>query len=414
MPSRYRGIRWYIVALAGVLLVGLIGSLYQIFQLIHNRQADAVIIDLAGRQRMLAERHLQELLLASQGVQADHSGTGQLLLERVDVLLNGGHTMGDIGQPTTLTIPAAQTDAIRREFLEERSLLVALLDKAHLFLQLAPNTPEYLLARDDLLRMNQALVVAANEAVVTMTEHSESKIQAIIQWTAGFIIVAAGLGLGLVGLLWRTNQELNKETTERQHAQQRALEALQQSDSLKTALLSSVSHELRTPLTAIQSLITGVEDATGDVRRELIEGVREEVRYLHRLVENLLDMSRLEAGVLCPHRDWHVVEELMEGAIRRVGPAIEQRELLVELDDGLPPLYVDGTEIQLVLVNLLDNAVKFSPAGSLITLRASANPGTIVVSVSNRGVAIADDDVARIFDRFYRTESAVRSGVPGT
>jgi two-component system sensor histidine kinase KdpD len=167
-------------------------------------------------------------------------------------------------------------------------------------------------------------------------------------------------------------------------------------------------------LTAIQSLVSGAEDANGDVRRELLDGVREEARYLSHLVDNMLDMSRVEAGALHSNRDWHLLEELIEVAIRRLGPALEQRHLRIDLADSLPTVFVDATELQLVLINLLDNAVKYSPDGSTIRVHAAVVQGMVEVRVSNNGEGIPPDDTDRVFERFYRTERAVERGISGT
>lgn len=414
LSSLFHGIRWKIITLVGVLLFALVGSLYQTYLIVHNRQADAVIIDLAGRQRMLIERHLKQVLLASQGFPVDHVETGRLLLQRVDVLIAGGQTIRDIGEQTVVTLPPAQTETIADKFREQKKLLKAFLAKEGAFLDEPTGTRESLRTREEAVRLNEALVTVANEAVALMSQHSESKIAVIVLWDVIEATLAGLFGLVLTFQLWKTQHALQRETTERQHAQQRALQALRQSDDLKSALLSSVSHELRTPLTAIQSLVSGVEDANGDVRRELLDGVREEARYLSHLVDNLLDMSRVEAGALHSNRDWHLLEELIEAAIRRLGPALEQRHLRIDLPDSLPTVFVDATELQLVFINLLDNAVKYSPEGSIITVHAAVVQGAVDVRISNSGDPISPDDTERIFDRFYRTERAVKRGISGT
>jgi two-component system sensor histidine kinase KdpD len=131
-------------------------------------------------------------------------------------------------------------------------------------------------------------------------------------------------------------------------------------------------------------------------------------------VGNLLDMSRLEAGMLKPRCEWHILDELVEGAIRRVEVLLARRPLHVRLAQALPPIYVDGVQIQQVLVNLLDNAIKFSPSESPIQITASLVTETLEVRVSNTGDGIPSDELNRIFDRFYRAKPGRSSGAPGT
>jgi len=209
--------------------------------------------------------------------------------------------------------------------------------------------------------------------------------------------------------------------TELRKSEQRTVEALQESDRLKSALLASVSHELRTPLTSIKVMISGLEEnPTGrnmNLRKEFIEAIHKEIDYLNCLVGNLLDMSRIEAGVFVPQRDWHLLEDLVDMAIRRLGKLLARRSIDIQLPEDLPAIYVDGVEIQQVLVNLFDNAVKYSDHASTIRLLASITPaGHVEVRVSNNGPGIAPEDLHRIFERFYRVpresgQSIVGSGL---
>jgi two-component system sensor histidine kinase KdpD len=145
----------------------------------------------------------------------------------------------------------------------------------------------------------------------------------------------------------------------------------------------------------------------------LIRNIDQEIDYLDRLIGNLLDMSRIEAGALTPKKEWHILDELVEGAIRRVERISKQQPLEVQLEPDLPPIFVDGLQVQQVLVNLLDNAIKFSPAGSSIRLTASLTEDSLEVGVSNVGEGLPSDEVVRIFERFYRVRSGLSAATPG-
>ena len=196
------------------------------------------------------------------------------------------------------------------------------------------------------------------------------------------------------------------------------IEAFRQRDALKSALLSSVSHELRTPLTTIKASVSSLlgqgTEGTAEVREEFLKDINLEIDYLTRLVENLLDMSRIEAGTLVPQSEWHPFEELVEGAIRRTADFIKPHPLEVKLDANLPPVYVDGVEMQQVLVNLLDNAAKYSPESSPVRIEATRTSENIEVRVADRGEGISIDDSEKIFDRFYRVRVARNHSIRGT
>jgi signal transduction histidine kinase len=209
----------------------------------------------------------------------------------------------------------------------------------------------------------------------------------------------------------RVEENLRKSETAK-------VEAFRQSDALKTALLSLVSHELRTPLTAIKASVAGLTGLSNQeaskVQREFLQGINQEIDFLNGLVDNLLDMSRVEAGTLAPHREWHLLEDLVEGAIRRLDIALKSGSLQVDLAENMSPIYVDGIEIQQVLINLLDNAIKYSPAGSRISIIGRMTPGQVEIKVSNEGAGIPQEDLAKIFERFYRLKGPQARLIRGT
>jgi two-component system sensor histidine kinase KdpD len=201
----------------------------------------------------------------------------------------------------------------------------------------------------------------------------------------------------------RALAELEELTRERDRMQAEAIEAaaLRRSDELKTALLRAVSHDLRTPLTAIIAAGAALDSPsiTAEERHELSEGVVEEGGRLSRLVENLLDVSRLESGNAEPHREQVAVADLLEAARRSIGPAGEAVRLAP--DEELPPLSA--------FANLLENGVVHGE-GQPVVVRSRLVGPRIVVRVVDRGPGIAERDRERIFEPFYRSAGGGSNG----
>jgi two-component system sensor histidine kinase KdpD len=193
-------------------------------------------------------------------------------------------------------------------------------------------------------------------------------------------------------------------------------EALRRSDAIKTAILRAVSHDLRSPLTAIRAASEGLEspalDLTPEDRAELLETIRVEVKRLDHLVGNLLDLSRLEAGAARPRPRVSTVDDLLARALDAAGADAER--VSVALAAETPLVYVDADQIERVLVNLLENALKFSPPGEPVEVTVENSESEIVVRVSDRGPGVAPDELERVFDAFARArtdESARGTGL---
>ena len=404
-------VNWTVVGIIGLLIITALAIVPLTLTIIHSRESDALVIDLAGRQRMLLERHMKEVLLASQGVDAQYKVTRTALKERVQTLIQGGTTVVQVGRSGTVAVPAAPTDEIRVKLLEQWTLMETLFTNADAFLLAAQTGTQNGITRDALLRDHAALLTVANDAVTLLTQHSEQNVQTLIGWE--LVVVLMVVTVAALGT-WRF---LRAEQALKQ-SQAMTVEALHQRDAIKSSLLSSVSHELRTPLTAIKTMLFSLRHDGASlppaVRHEFLTGIERELDYLNGLVGNLLDMSRLEAGTLTPRREWQIVDELVEGAIRRVGPLLAGRPLHVLVAPDLPPVSVDGVQIQQVLVNLLDNAIKFSPPESPIRLTAALAENFLEVRVSNTGEGVPPGELDRIFERFYRVQSGRSSGSPGT
>jgi two-component system sensor histidine kinase KdpD len=195
------------------------------------------------------------------------------------------------------------------------------------------------------------------------------------------------------------------------HAAQIAMET----EKLRSSLLSSVSHDLRTPLAAItgaaSSLVDTGDRLTQETRRELLDTIGEEAGRLNRLVHDLLDMSRLESGAVKAHTEWHPLDEIVGAALARVGKSHPARRLVTGLPEDLPMVPVDDVLIEQVLVNLLDNAAKYSSKETTVEVRARAEQGAVVVEVADRGPGLEAEDVDRIFQKFYRGKRPAGRGV---
>jgi two-component system, OmpR family, sensor histidine kinase KdpD len=197
-------------------------------------------------------------------------------------------------------------------------------------------------------------------------------------------------------------------------------EALRQSDQLKSALLASVSHDLRTPLTSIRAAVDNLLDKSLDWDREALREfhliISEEVSRLTRLVQNLLEMARIEAGELHPVKEWASVPEMISALVDRCASALDNHRIRIELEDDLPLVRVDARLLTTALANLLENAAQYSSAQSNVVVRGELNADakTLTMSVQDEGHGIPAHDLPRLFDKFYRGSNRSASRHEGT
>ncbi len=182
-----------------------------------------------------------------------------------------------------------------------------------------------------------------------------------------------------------------------------------ESDKLRASLLNSVSHDLRTPLVSVigatATLIEAETQLSSDQRRDLLLAAHEEAQRLNRYVQNLLDMTRLDYGALKLKRQAVDLREIV-GAVRRdLARVIEKHDLVVDIPRDLPPLDVDTVLVGQALANLIENAAKFAPSGTTITVAASVADNNVRVIVSDEGPGVPAQDRPKVFDLFYRAGS---------
>lgn len=187
-----------------------------------------------------------------------------------------------------------------------------------------------------------------------------------------------------------------------------------ETEQLRSALLASVSHDLRTPLTAmrgsIDSLLALGEAIPLEDRRELLEGTRDEAERLDRYIQNLLDMTRLGHGALKLARDWVSPADIVGSSLNRLRAVLAPLQVSTDVPAELPLLFVHAALIEQALVNVMENAARFSPTHGRLQLSAGANDEEIFFSVSDEGPGIPEDERAKIFDMFYTAARGDRGG----
>jgi two-component system, OmpR family, sensor histidine kinase KdpD len=209
---------------------------------------------------------------------------------------------------------------------------------------------------------------------------------------------------------------------ERLAAEEQTAAVARESDRLKSVLLSSVSHDLRTPLAgikaAIGSLLRRDVQWNEEDRQAFLLDIDGEADRLTRLVANLLDISRIEAGAIRPRKEWDSIGELITRVISHLESLLGDHHVVIDVPDGLPPIRVDAVHIEQVLTNLLENAAKYSPLGTPITVRSRLDgepnaASTLCISIVDLGPGIEPAEQKNIFEKFYRVTGSKRP-VSGT
>ena len=196
------------------------------------------------------------------------------------------------------------------------------------------------------------------------------------------------------------------------------LTRLRMADEMKSTFVSAVSHELKTPVALIKGYASTMrrDDANWDEKtvRDSLQVIEEESDRLAELIDNLLDASRAQAGNFKLARVELDIDALVKHVIAKFQPQTKSHALAADVPSDLPLVFADEARITQVLNNLVSNAIKYSPAGGQIRVTSSVTPDTVVISVSDEGPGIAPEDQEHLFERFYRSESAVRKSIPGT
>ena len=190
-----------------------------------------------------------------------------------------------------------------------------------------------------------------------------------------------------------------------------------QTEGLRSALLSAISHDFGTPLASIMgsasSLLSYGATYSPEVTQDLLETIMEEAERLSRFVKNVLQMTRLEAGALVPRLQWADVEDLISTSLDSAHRRLNNYEIYADITDKLPLVNVDFVLMESVLVNILDNAVKYAAEGTPIQITAKRLGGDVIIDITDQGRGIAGEDLGAVFDKFYRARARDRT-IAGT
>jgi two-component system sensor histidine kinase KdpD len=187
-----------------------------------------------------------------------------------------------------------------------------------------------------------------------------------------------------------------------------------EAEQMRNALLSSVSHDLRTPLTVIagsaSSLVEGEKNLDSETKQELALSIFEEARRLDRLVHNLLEMSRLQSGQAMLAKEWHVLEEVIGCALAQLDPQLHDHPLSLSLPTDLPLVQIDALLMERVIINLLENSLKYTPPGTPLEISVLVQGKEILVAVADRGPGLPTGEEERIFEKFYQVSPGSARG----
>ena len=244
-------------------------------------------------------------------------------------------------------------------------------------------------------------------------------------------LVASSRAVGVIGIMPRSQQDffdqeqvnvLESFANQVAMALDRAMISLEaqqallkaETETLRNTLLSSVSHDLRTPLASITGAITtllqkGVTFGA-DQRQELLQTIYEEAEHLNQIIRNVLDMTRLESGTIKVKKEWLPVEEIIGAVLNRLEERLRGRQVKTSLPEDLPLGSFDPLLIEQVLINLLDNAIKYTPPETPIELSAYVKDGEIIIEIKDRGPGVPVGEEEKIFEKFVRG-SATGGGI---
>jgi two-component system sensor histidine kinase KdpD len=307
----------------------------------------------------------------------------------------------------TMHLAGLQDEKAIVSALAEQILITFHATRVEVLVETQENTPAQIVRLEDRLQSGQQIVVTPS--IITPLQSTRGFLGEIKLWREPTVLSKAE------ERMLNTFASQGVSALERVRLSQAASRArlLEESDRFKSSLLSSVSHELRTPLATIKAAVSSLSSKTvewdTEARADLLAVVEEETDHLNQLVGNLLNMSRIEAGVLKPQRSWNSLADVVSSAIDRMHQQTEKHNLTVDVSADLPLVPIDYFQIEQVFINLISNSTKYSAEGTTISIHAHPVNGDLLkMTVQNQGPHVPTEHLKRIFDKFYRITAADR------
>ena len=193
---------------------------------------------------------------------------------------------------------------------------------------------------------------------------------------------------------------------------------LQQMETMRREFIANVSHELRTPLASVKALVETLQEGAledSDLARDFLGKMDREIDEMAQMVRELVELSRIESGQVELHMAPEAIEPVVQKAVQRLSTQAARAgvDLIVEILPNMPKVIADAERVREVLINLVHNAIKFTPPGGRVGISAELNDREVTISVCDTGVGIAPDDLPRISERFYKADKSRASGGTG-
>lgn len=219
---------------------------------------------------------------------------------------------------------------------------------------------------------------------------------------------------------YHSGQKMESEVQSRTKQLSSVLEEVQKVSKAKSDFISAVSHELRTPLTSIKGyasiLITGKVGKIPDEVKKRLEKINKHSDNLVKLINDLLDISRIESGRAEMNFTKHDILSIVENVQDLLTPQIKQKNIqcVARIDDNIPHIPIDAGQIERVFINLIGNAIKFTPEKGTITITAQCDDKNVTVAIADTGVGIEEEYIPKLFDEFYRVENEINQSLKGS